>query len=102
MLLFCRRTLPWRRWRFFLAAGHFKVVAVDREWCLPHPQSVFGERASSGEGTLTSFAGRTKASALRKLHGPTTLVIRLFRVFITQTTWPVPSGAQAGEPVPLP
>src|SRR5207302_9459002 len=52
--------------------------------------------------TAFRVAGRTKASAPTQTYGPTTLVIRLVRVFMTQTTLPVPRGAQAGEPVALP
>jgi hypothetical protein len=35
-------------------------------------------------------------------QGPTTLVSLLFMPMITHTTFPVPSGAQEGEPTPVP
>lgn len=43
-----------------------------------------------------------QARTVGRTSGPTTPVSLLLMPRTTQTTWPVPKGAQAGESIPLP
>ena len=46
--------------------------------------------------------GTRRRKTVNEPYGPTTLVSLLFNPMITHTTLPEPSGAQEGEPNPVP